>query len=189
MLVAERVKLEVKEIQIEHAEGNKMASEVIRKIPELTFSYWVVKILATTLGEVFADLISQTLAVGYAVSSLILISIFIVTLIGQIAVKRYYPALYWSVIMSSSLAGTTISDFIDRTLKMGYPAGMGTLLGILVFVFICWKLSGFPFSVTGQMPRVSECFYWTAIIVSNTLGPVVCRICLVATAPKLLFDL
>src|SRR5664279_868692 len=92
------------------------------KIPEIALLFWVMKICATTLGETGGDLLSMTLDVGYAVSSIIFISFFFLTLLGQLKAKRNIPVLYWAVIVSTSTAGTTMSDFMDRTLGLGYLA-------------------------------------------------------------------
>ncbi len=96
----------------------------MNKLPAITLTFWVMKICATTLGETAGDLLSMTLDVGYAASSLILISLFLLTLIGQLRANRYTPALYWTVILATSTAGTTISDFMDRTLGLGYATGV-----------------------------------------------------------------
>jgi uncharacterized membrane-anchored protein len=140
------------------------------KLPKLTALFWVMKIAATTLGETAGDLLSMTLTVGYAVSSLILISFFFVTVTAQLAVKRYVPALYWLVILSTSTAGTTMSDYMDRTLELGYAKGSLLLVGILGAIFLCWRLLGESFKVTEIRTRKVEVLYWTAILFSNTLG-------------------
>ena len=95
------------------------------KLPALTFLFWVMKIAATTLGETAGDLMSMTLNVGYAVSTIILMSGFVVVLAGQLAVRRYIPFLYWGVILATSTAGTTMSDFMNRTLGLGYATEIG----------------------------------------------------------------
>ena len=89
------------------------------KIPAITFSFWIMKICATTLGETAGDLLSMTLQVGYAVSSAILLSFFFATLAAQLLSKKYHPVIYWTVILATSTAGTTMSDFMDRTLGLG----------------------------------------------------------------------
>ena len=128
------------------------------------------KICATTLGETGGDLLSMTLNVGYAISSLILISFFVVSLVAQLAARSYHPALYWLVILATSTAGTTISDFIDRTLHWGYPVGASVLAGLLVAVLLVWRLTTGSLKVDHIRSRKVESFYWTAILVSNTLG-------------------
>ena len=128
------------------------------------------KICATTLGETAGDLLSMTLNVGYAVSSLILISFFFATLIGQLLAKKYHPSLYWAVILSTSTAGTTMSDYMDRTLELGYATGTAILVLILAVIFVFWWLAEKSLSVDNIRTRRAEIFYWVAILFSNTLG-------------------
>lgn len=142
----------------------------MNKLPQITLAFWVMKICATTLGETAGDLLSMTLDVGYAASSLILISLFLITLFGQLATRRYNPLLYWLVILSTSTAGTTMSDFMDRTLGLGYASGSAILVSILVATFALWRLSGTPLAVGDIRNLKGELFYWTAILFSNTLG-------------------
>ncbi|HEY9648248.1 MAG TPA: hypothetical protein V6C88_17860 [Chroococcidiopsis sp.] len=140
------------------------------KLPAITAFFWIMKICATTLGETAGDLLSMTLNVGYAVSSIILVGIFLATLVTQLVSNRYNPLLYWTVILSTSTAGTTMSDFIDRTLKLGYPLGASILLTILLITLAIWRFSIGSLSVTDiKTPKV-ELIYWTAILFSNTLG-------------------
>lgn len=143
---------------------------VVNKLPQITLAFWVMKICATTLGETAGDLLSMTLNVGYAISSLILISLFLVTLVGQLASKRYVPWLYWLVILSTSTAGTTMSDFMDRTLELGYATGSAILISILAAIFVAWRFSGTSLSVDNIRSFKGEMFYWIAILFSNTLG-------------------
>lgn len=142
----------------------------MKKIPELTLMFWIMKICATTLGETAGDLLSMTMSVGYAKSSLVLLGFFLATLVTQIAVKRYHPPLYWAVILSTSTAGTTISDFMDRTLRLGYAAGSLLLIGILGIIFAVWRRSEKSLAVDQVATPRAELFYWSAILASNTLG-------------------
>jgi uncharacterized membrane-anchored protein len=142
----------------------------MNKLPAITLSFWVMKICATTLGETAGDLLSMTLDVGYALSSLILISLFLLTLIGQLRARSYNPALYWTVILATSTAGTTISDFMDRTLGLGYATGSALLVTLLIAIFTIWYLSEKSLSVDHIDSRRGELFYWVAILFSNTLG-------------------
>ncbi|MCQ4271264.1 hypothetical protein NA655_09545 [Pseudomonas kuykendallii] len=142
----------------------------MNKLPQITLAFWIMKICATTLGETAGDLLSMTLDVGYAMSSLILLSAFLVTLVAQLASKRYNPPLYWAVILSTSTAGTTMSDFMDRTLGLGYASGSALLIGILAVIFAVWKLSGSTLAVDRIRGFKGEMFYWVAILFSNTLG-------------------
>ena len=140
------------------------------KIPEITLLFWIMKICATTLGETAGDLLSMTLNVGYAISSIILISGFVITLVCQLFSKRYIPVLYWLVILSTSTAGTTMSDYMDRTLGLGYAKGSCILVTILVIILSVWYYSEKSLSVEHIKTFKGEMFYWTAILFSNTLG-------------------
>lgn len=142
----------------------------MKKIPEVTLLFWVMKIFATTLGETGGDLLAQTLNVGYALSSLLFIGFFLVALAGQLAARRYIPALYWAVILATSTAGTTMSDYMDRSLGLGYATGAAILVALLVLVLGAWRLSEKSLAVTDITTRRGELFYWTAILISNTLG-------------------
>lgn len=123
----------------------------------------------TKMNSLFA-MFTPTQGLGYSSTSAIMISIFLLFLGGQLYVKKYVPPLFWAVMATSSIAGTLVSDFIDRTLHWGYPLGMGVLLALLFAVLGVWKLSGLHMNVAGAMDRRQECLYWTAILVSNTLG-------------------
>ncbi|MGH2414847.1 MAG: COG4705 family protein, partial [Microcystaceae cyanobacterium] len=140
------------------------------KLPQITAFFWIMKICATTLGETAGDLLSMTLHVGYAVSSMILIVLFLVTLVTQLVSKSYHPLLYWTVILSTSTAGTTMSDYMDRTLGLGYATGSMILVSILLAILAFWRFSVGSLSVNNiKTPKV-ELLYWTAILFSNTLG-------------------
>ncbi len=140
------------------------------KLPKITLAFWITKIAATTLGETAGDLLAQTMNVGYATSTLILVAIFLVTLAAQLAVTKHHPWLYWTVIVSTSTAGTTMSDYLDRTLGLGYATGAAILVTLLVAVLVAWRLSTGSLSVDRVTTRKAEIFYWIAILVSNTLG-------------------
>ncbi len=140
------------------------------KLPQITALFWIMKICATTLGETAGDLLSMTLNVGYALSSTILIGVFLATLVTQLVAKSYNPLLYWTVILSTSTAGTTMSDYMDRTLGLGYAAGSTILLTILLGILAFWRFSMGSLSVNNiKTPKV-ELLYWIAILFSNTLG-------------------
>lgn len=128
------------------------------------------KICATTLGETAGDLLSMTLNIGYAVSSVILLSFFFSTLVIQLTTKKFHPVIYWAVILSTSTAGTTISDYMDRTLDLGYAAGSFILVTLLILTLTVWKSAEKSLSVTDIKSLRGEIFYWTAILFSNTLG-------------------
>ena len=142
----------------------------MNKLPQVTLLFWIMKIAATTLGETAGDLLSMTLKVGYAVSSMILIGLFFTTLVTQLRSKKYHPLLYWTVILLTSTAGTTMSDYMDRTLGLGYVKGTIILFSVLLAIFAFWRFSGYPFSVEKIKTFKAELLYWTAILFSNTLG-------------------
>lgn len=144
--------------------------KITNKLPEITLLFWIMKIAATTLGETAGDLFSMTLNIGYAISSIFLFGIFVVALTTQLRSKKYNPALYWTVILATSTAGTTISDFMDRTLGLGYAMGTSILLSALLAILGIWYFSEKSLSVTNIKTKKAEVFYWLAILVSNTLG-------------------
>ncbi len=140
------------------------------KVAEITVFFWIMKICATTLGETAGDLLSMTLKLGYAISSTILISVFLLTLVGQLASHKFHPVLYWTVILSTSTAGTTISDFMDRTMGLGYAKGSLILITCLGIVLLIWRAVEKTLSVENINTKRAELFYWIAILFSNTLG-------------------
>ena len=146
------------------------ASNPNRKLPKVDAPFWVMKIAATTLGETAGDLLSMTLGIGYAASSITLLSAFLVAVGLQLAVRRYHPPLYWLVILATSTAGTTMSDYMDRTLGLGYAKGAALLVTLLLVVLGLWRRATGSLSVDHVTTRKAELFYWIAILVSNTLG-------------------
>ncbi|MGG4218002.1 hypothetical protein ABEW32_07205 [Paenibacillus jamilae] len=142
----------------------------MQKIAQVTAIFWIMKICATTLGETAGDLLSQTLNVGYAISSMILFSIFLISLMFQLFSKKYHPFLYWTVILTTSTAGTTMSDYMDRSLGLGYATGSFILVCILLAIFSFWYFSERSLNVNNITTRKVEVIYWIAILFSNTLG-------------------
>jgi uncharacterized membrane-anchored protein len=140
------------------------------KVAAVTLSFWIMKICATTVGETGGDLLAQTMKVGYLTSTLILISFFLITLVLQLRAKTFHPWLYWAVILSTSTAGTTLSDYMDRTLALGYATGSAIIASVLVLVLITWRVTLGSLSVDHISDRRVETFYWLAILSSNTLG-------------------
>jgi uncharacterized membrane-anchored protein len=140
------------------------------KVPEVTLVFWIIKILATTLGETGGDAFSMSMNLGYAVSSFIFIGIFLVAVAAQIFAKRFHPFLYWLVVVATTTAGTTMADFADRSLGIGYPGGAALLFALLMASLAIWYWSAGSVSVnTVSTPRI-EMFYWVAILFSQTLG-------------------
>lgn len=142
----------------------------MNKLPQITLVFWIMKICATTLGETAGDLLSMTLNVGYAVSSVILVGMFLLSLVSQLASKNFHPMLYWTVILTTSTAGTTMSDYMDRTLGLGYATGSAILMTVLLAIFALWRFSGKSLSVSNITTFEHELLYWVAILFSNTLG-------------------
>ena len=140
------------------------------KVPEVTLVFWIIKILATTLGETGGDAASMSLDLGYAVSSFIFIGIFVVAVIAQISAKAFHPWLYWLVVIATTTAGTTMADFADRSLGIGYPGGASLLFLLLMTSLLVWYRSAGSISVnTVATPKI-EMFYWVSILFSQTLG-------------------
>jgi uncharacterized membrane-anchored protein len=142
----------------------------MNKLPQITIAFWIIKICATTLGETAGDLLSMTLNVGYAASSVILVSFFVAILTVQLFSKKFQPVIYWTVILATSTAGTTMSDFMDRTMGLGYAAGSLILVTLLITTLVIWKTTEKSLSVTTIRSFRGEVFYWTAILFSNALG-------------------
>lgn len=140
------------------------------KVAAVTLGFWVMKIAATTLGETAGDLLSMTLNLGYVASSAILVTIFAGLLAVQMSARHFHPLLFWSVVLATSTAGTTMSDLIDRTLGLGYATGATLLAACLALVLLAWRLSEKSISVSHIASRRAEGFYWTAVLFSNTLG-------------------
>jgi uncharacterized membrane-anchored protein len=149
---------------------NGFPSVRLSKVPEVTLAFWIIKILATTLGETGGDALSMTMKLGYAVSSAIFFTIFIVTVVAQVAAKRFHPFLYWAVIVATTTAGTTLADFADHSLGIGYAGGASILFVLLMAALGVWYCSAGSVSVdTITSPKV-EMFYWGTILFSQTLG-------------------
>ena len=115
------------------------ADAVISKVPQVTLVFWVIKILATTVGETGGDALSMTLNLGYAISSLIFLAFFGITLAVQVTSKRYHPFAYWAVVVATTTVGTTLSDYLDRTLGLGYVKSSLMLFGGVLAVLFIWR--------------------------------------------------
>ncbi|WP_412746113.1 hypothetical protein [Krasilnikovia sp. MM14-A1004] len=161
----------------------------LKKLPEVTLAFWIMKIAATTLGETAGDLFAQTLKLGYFLTTIALFAVFVVTLVIQLRARRYNPFFYWTVILSTSMAGTTMSDFMNRDasarylakgtdslgwgpqgLGLGYPTGAAILISVLIAIFVVWKATGLTFAIRDIDTFRGEVLFWAAILVSNTLG-------------------
>jgi uncharacterized membrane-anchored protein len=140
------------------------------KVPEVTLIFWIIKIAATTLGETGGDTVTMTLNWGYLAGTVLFLCVLIALVAAQIVAKRFHPFLYWATIISSTTFGTTMADFADRSLGIGYTGGSTLLLVCLMAVLGLWYWSERTISVnTVSTPKV-EVFYWAAITFSQTLG-------------------
>jgi uncharacterized membrane-anchored protein len=146
------------------------AAHLLNKVPQVTIAFWIVKILATTLGETGGDALSMSLNFGYAVSTLIFAGFFLVTVTAQIAASRLHRFLYWAVIVATTTVGTTTSDFLTRSAGLGYLWTSILLFAGVLAVLATWYLAVGSVNVNQITSRKAEAFYWLAILVSNTLG-------------------
>ncbi len=140
------------------------------KVPEVTLAFWIIKIAATTLGETAGDALSMTENLGYGVSTAILFGCFLVVVTAQIRARSFHSFLYWAVIVATTTAGTTMADYADRSLGIGYVGGSLILLAILLLVLGLWRFTLGSVSVNDIASRRAEIFYWLTIFFSNTLG-------------------
>jgi uncharacterized membrane-anchored protein len=149
---------------------NETARNELSKVPAVTLTFWVIKILATTLGETGGDSVSMSMNLGYVIASIIFLSVFVVLVAAQVAAKSFHPFLYWSVIVATTTLGTTLADFADRSLGIGYAGGSLLLFILLMASLGIWYKSAGSVSVeTITSPKV-EIFYWVTILFSQTLG-------------------
>lgn len=142
----------------------------MNKVARVSLVFWIMKICATTLGETAGDMLSMTLNAGYALGSAILLALFLASLVAQLRSGKFHPVLFWTVVLTTSTAGTTMSDYMDRTLVLGYAMGSLILACILLTVLAAWHFSEKSISVNHIQSRRVELFYWAAILASNTLG-------------------
>jgi Uncharacterized membrane-anchored protein conserved in bacteria len=144
--------------------------QTFSKVPEVTLTFWIIKILATTLGETGGDAVSMSMNVGYLISTGIFSVIFIVAVIAQVSAKRFRPFLYWATIIATTTVGTTLADFADRSLGIGYAGGTTILFSLLIASLLIWYyILGSVAVATVSSPK-SEMFYWITIMFSQTLG-------------------
>lgn len=148
------------------AEDNLISS----KVPEVTVIFWIIKIAATTLGETGGDAVSMSLNLGYLVATGIFAGVFLLAVYAQIAAKRFDPVLYWTAIVSTTTVGTTLADFADRSLGIGYAGGALLLFGLLLASLLAWYRALGSVSVDRVNSPSSEIYYWTTIMLSQTLG-------------------
>ena len=148
----------------------KNAQNSHSKVPEITVAFWAIKIAATTLGETAGDAVSMTLQLGYAASTIIFAAFFIATLAAQITAKTFHSYIYWTVIVATTTVGTTMADFADRSLGLGYEGGVIILSSLLFLTLAAWRLTQKKITFKNIRATKVEIFYWLTILFSNTLG-------------------
>ncbi|WP_419420525.1 hypothetical protein ACNVED_04280 [Legionella sp. D16C41] len=149
---------------------NNISAMNLGKVPEVMLTFWLIKIIATTLGETAGDAVTMSMNLGYIIGTAIFSTIFIVAVSGQIVSKQFNPYLYWTVIVATTTTGTTLADFADRSLGIGYAGGSVLLLACLLISFILWYYSQGSVSLSTITSKKAELFYWITIMFSQTLG-------------------
>jgi uncharacterized membrane-anchored protein len=144
--------------------------EKLNKVAEITLIFWLMKIIATTLGETLGDFVSMTLNLGYFSGILITLIFFLIVLLAQLLSKEYVPVFYWLVIIGTTTLGTEISDFMDRSLHLGYALGSIVIFGCLILALVLWYKKYGSLKVYPIFERRKEIYYWIAILFSNSLG-------------------
>jgi len=142
----------------------------VAKVPEVTLVFWLIKIAATTLGETGGDAVSMSLDLGYLLGTAIFAVVFIAAVAAQIRARAFHPALYWLTIIATTTVGTTLADFADRSLGIGYEGGSALLLVLLIASFAIWYKAMGSVSIDTVSSPKAEAFYWVTIMVSQTLG-------------------
>jgi uncharacterized membrane-anchored protein len=149
---------------------NTTSRDVLSKVPEVSLGFWIIKIAATTLGETAGDAVSMSMNLGYLIGTGIFAAIFIGAVVLQIKAKRFHPSVYWATIIASTTVGTTLADFTDRSLGIGYAGGATILLTLLLLSLFVWHRTLGSISVQTVSTTKAELFYWVTIMFSQTLG-------------------
>jgi uncharacterized membrane-anchored protein len=149
---------------------NDSTQQALSKVPEVTLIFWIIKIAATTLGETGGDAVSMSMNLGYLVGTAIFAAVFLITVMAQIKAKTFKPFLYWATIIATTTVGTTLADFVDRSLGIGYLGGSTLLLALLLGSLFAWHRTLGSVSVSSVSSPKAEMFYWVTIMFSQTLG-------------------
>ncbi len=149
---------------------NRQTNGALSKVPQATLGFWILKIAATTLGETGGDAVSMSLNLGYLLSTGIFAVIFVIAVLTQIFAKKFHPVIYWVTIIATTTVGTTLADFCDRSLGIGYAGGTALLLGLLLASLYAWKKTLGTVAVATVNTPKAELFYWFTIMCSQTLG-------------------
>jgi uncharacterized membrane-anchored protein len=149
---------------------NNATEHTLSKVPEVTLIFWIIKIAATTLGETGGDAVSMSMNLGYLVGTAIFAAVFLIAVVAQIKAKHFHPFLYWTTIIATTTVGTTLADFADRSLGIGYTGGASLLFVLLMASLAIWYKSLGSVSVDTVSSPKEEMFYWITIMFSQTLG-------------------
>ena len=149
---------------------NDSTQKTLSKVPEVTLIFWIIKIAATTLGETGGDAVSMSMNLGYLVGTAIFAAVFLVAVMAQIKAETFKPLLYWATIVATTTVGTTLADFVDRSLGIGYAGGSSLLLTLLLGSLFVWHRTLGTVSVSSVSSPKAEMFYWVTIMFSQTLG-------------------
>lgn len=149
---------------------NTATDQALSKVPEVTLFFWIIKIAATTLGETGGDAVSMSMHLGYFVATAIFASVFVLAVVAQIKARSFHPFLYWATIIATTTVGTTLADFADRSLGIGYAGGSTLLLALLLGSLFVWQRTLGSESVNTVSSPKAEMFYWVTIMFSQTLG-------------------
>ncbi|MGW8246603.1 MAG: COG4705 family protein [Acidiferrobacterales bacterium] len=149
---------------------NKATEEALTKVPEVTLVFWIIKVLATTLGETGGDALSMSMHLGYLDSTIIFAVIFFAAVAIQIRAKQFHPMIYWVTIIATTTVGTTLADFADRSLGIGYTGGASILFIMLMASLAIWRYTLGSVSISTVGSPKTELFYWVTIMFSQTLG-------------------
>jgi uncharacterized membrane-anchored protein len=140
------------------------------KVPAVTLGFWLIKIFATTLGETGGDAVTMSMNLGYLVGTAIFGAVFVAAVAAQISAKRFHPSLYWFVIVATTTAGTTLADYFDRSLGIGYLGGSSLLATFLILSLVVWQRALGSVSIHTITSPKAEIYYWATIMFSQTLG-------------------
>lgn len=151
-------------------DSNTIMKDGLSKVPAVTLAFWIIKIAATTLGETGGDSVSMSMHLGYLVGTGIFAAVFLVAVVCQIRAQRFHPFLYWTTIIATTTVGTTLADFADRSLGIGYAGGSSLVCGLLVLCMFVWHRSLGSVSINTVSSARAEMFYWVTIMFSQTLG-------------------
>ena len=150
--------------------SNEQLKEAMIKVPAVTLGFWIIKILATTLGETGGDAVTMSMNLGYLVGTAIFMAVFVIAILAQIRAKEFHPFLYWFAIIASTTVGTTMADYATRSLGIGYTGGSTLLLALLLGSLFVWHRSMGRIDVASISTPKAEWFYWITIMFSQTLG-------------------